>query len=732
MSPPKIGVQKQSREKDEIKLKDMLFSKKSIHNIEKMVQFTEEQKNLIEAPSNISICVSACPGSGKTTTTIHRIVYLVKNNIIPLKNIAMFTYNRSLGQDMSSKLRGLEIDTKEMFWCGTLHAYCFKSTNNYQDLKPWIDKYSSGKPIPNIDHLKYIIFDEYQDADEDMAGVIKLLSPNCTVMIVGDNRQQLYGYRGANIEHLYRIKDDFKEYTLTQSFRCNKNICHFLNCVWRGKDVAPMFSIIDGPKPTLYRSKGYSMNNPNIVTEIVKIVQEQRQGSIAIISPTVNSDNARRFLNDIHSNIYHQLGLTFDCYFNDLDRVEKTIESGYLMSSIHEVKGLEYDTVILLNAIDNKYFFDVPTYEAQCKFFVACSRPRQNLYIFEHQYFFMNGSICWISDNLSLFDLPDDEMWNKPHQSRIPDRHYKMDRTCRDFVRGLTNGQRRALINRYAAPTTLKKDIGLNKQVSTDLLEILFAVKAGFTIKFDYRAYLTLGDWQEVINNKKVPEHIVAKISLVFPYPNIIVTKAVDKDRTKLRVLYLDYSRWVTLPTELPDVNSMLELVEITENNVVSDYMCDEYYKNIGRAHQIRLNCSNIDEKFVQNLWWILRFNKLMDMHVLGFNQPDLAPEDIQSILNFINTAPLFKYLTPTSYHPIIKKPITLNGNEMTIHAHVDFELENGLLGFKCTNSDTFDDAWLYLMVYNLLAGPHKQTKYDTLYIYNAHSGTLYSRKLIT
>ena len=703
-----------------------------------MVTFTQEQKKLIEAPADISICVSACPGSGKTTTTIHRISYMVKNHGIPLKQIAMFTYNRSLGQDMSSKLKKLGINTEEMFWCGTLHAFCYKTTNNYQDLKPWIDRFSH-EPVPDVEQLKYIIFDEYQDADEDMASIIRILAPNRCVMIVGDNRQQLYGYRGANINHLLNVKDDFKEYTLTQSFRCNNNICNFLNCIWRDQDVAPMYSIIDGPKPTFYRSKGFSMNNPNIVTEIVKIVTQFQTGSIAIISPTVNSDNARRFLNDIHSNIYYQVGLMFDCYFNDLDRVEKTIESRYLMSSIHEVKGLEYDTVILLNAIDNKYFFDVPTYEAQCKLFVACSRARQNLYVFEHQYFFMNGSICWISDNLSLFNLPDEsDKWNKPHQSRIPDRHYKMDRNCRDFVRGLTNEQRRAILNKYSAPTIIKKDIGLNKYlgnkagtISTDLLEILFAVKAGYSIKFDYRAYLTLDDWQEVLNNKKVPENIIAKIKLVYPYQYIYVTKTVEKDRTKLRVLYLDYSRWVTLPTELPDMNSMLELVEITENNVVSDYMCQEYYKNIGHAHSIRLNCTNIDVKFVQNLWWILRFNKLMDMNVVGFNQPDLGEEEIKAILKFVDESPLFTYLTPVQYHPITKKTITVSGNEMTIHAHVDFECENGLLGFKCTSSDTFDDPWLYLMVYNLLAGPNKQSKYETIYIYNAYSGILAERRLI-
>jgi len=82
----------------------------------------------------------------------------------------------------------------------------------------------------------------------------------------------------------------------------------------------------------------------------------------------------------------------FSCHFNEVDRVGSNEKSQqYVISSIHESKGLEYDTVILLNALDNTYFFDGPQYEARCKLFVGASRARQNLFIFEHHYHFTNG-----------------------------------------------------------------------------------------------------------------------------------------------------------------------------------------------------------------------------------------------------------------------------------------------------------------------------------------------------
>jgi len=144
------------------------------------------------------------------------------------------------------------------------------------------------------DKLKYIIFDEYQDADEDIASVIRILAKDRFLMIVGDNRQQLYGYRGANIRHLLSIKSDFAQYTLTESFRCNQNICAFLNRIWSDEEDSSiktvMRSQIVGPKPVLYRSRGNAMNNPDITEEIIRIVERLRDGSIAIISPTVNSE----------------------------------------------------------------------------------------------------------------------------------------------------------------------------------------------------------------------------------------------------------------------------------------------------------------------------------------------------------------------------------------------------------------------------------------------------------
>src|SRR5689334_2079977 len=123
-----------------------------------MVNLTPEQIQIVQAPLEISICVNSVPGSGKTTTMVHRIHYLANHYQVPLNQIAMFTYNHSLGKDMSIKLQKLGIESSSMAWCGTLHAFCYRHTRNYQDLRVWIDD-----PPEISSELKYIIFDEYQD-----------------------------------------------------------------------------------------------------------------------------------------------------------------------------------------------------------------------------------------------------------------------------------------------------------------------------------------------------------------------------------------------------------------------------------------------------------------------------------------------------------------------------------------------------------------------------------------
>lgn len=721
--------------------------------------FTSEQRLIIEAHPNQNIVVNAVPGSGKTTTMIYRIAYMVYHYRIPLESIAMFTYNRSLGKDMTKKLTRLGIDTTNMAFCGTLHSFCYRETKDYQDLKPWIDRYTS-QPFMH-DKLKYIIFDEYQDADEDIASVIRILAKDRFLMIVGDNRQQLYGYRGADIRHLLSIKNDFVQYTLTESFRCNQNICAFLNRIWSDVEDSSFKTVIHskitGPRPVLYRSWGNAMNNPDITKEIIRIVERLRDGSIAIISPTVNSETSKRFLNDIHSNILNQTGISFSCHFNEVDR-ERLCEKSqqYVISSIHDSKGLEYDTVILLNALDTPYLFDVPKYEARCKLFVGVSRARQNLFIFEHHYHYTTGSIKWIVDSEDLFDRPQDPIWNRPHRLRKDNNPSYIPRSCRDYIRGLSNEERRNIVGKYGPTEIIRKENGLDNHPGAsnssdktsqtrqdlthvpilfgELIETLYARKLGFPVHFEFRVYLTSNEWDQVLRNEVLPESVIDKICQVYPYRYVAIKRIVDWGKVKIYVLFVDLED--LSDADPSNLSTAVKIQEITENNIVSDFMCNLYYHHLDQAQQTRSRILNGFSQFTVNLisdlWWLLRFYKLMEMSLAGFQQPDLTSEEIVNIINYFNNARILQEMHLTNYHTFYKKLLRTKNEDraLMVNGEADFEGQCGIVELKCSSSNNLDDAWLQVMAYNMIAGDKGEPKYENIYIYNALNGTLYRRQL--
>ena len=699
-----------------------------------MPNLTDEQIIIVKAPLNINIVVDAVPGSGKTTTIVHKIVFMINEYKVLAKSIAMFTYNRSLGQDMSIKLKKLGVDPCELFWCGTLHAFCYQTTKNYQDLKSWINMFD----VNNINALKYIIFDEYQDSEKDIASILSILSKDCYLTIIGDKKQQLYEFRGASINHLLKIKDIFVTYTLSKTFRCNRNICELLNKIWIN-DTLNIHSDINGPRPLLYRSKSNAMNNPNITDELVRLVDKYKDRSIAIISPTVNSDVSKRFLNDIHSNILEKNRIIFDQCLDEIKNSRDYKESKYLISSIHEVKGLEYDTVILLNAIDNEYFFDVPTYEAQCKLFVACSRARQNLVVFENNYHFSNGSIKWISDNEDLFD----KVWYLPAKQRqINQTNNKIEKSCRDFIRTLTSEQRYLILKNYGPSEIVRMESGLGNHIgeplmSGKLIEFLLATKLQFNIKFEFKAFITLDEWNKTTKENEIPNSVIDKIHKVYPYTDVKIQRKHDGTKFKILILFIDTIRlrYSKCPV---DIRFMVESHEITENSIVSEFMCNEYYKYLDTAHDIRnlvLSATNCNVDFVKNIWWLLRFECLMKMRLTDFNQPDLTDQDIQTVLDYIQNTYILSEMSISKYHPMYRRRVFLekiDDIELWIRGEVDFECNDAFLEVKCSNSNDLEDAWIQVMIYNLIADTGNKLKYNKVYVYNAITGTLYQRKTLS
>ena len=95
-------------------------------------QYDEFQQAAIEAP--IPALIVAGPGSGKTSTLIGRVEYLIHTQGIAPENILALTFSRKAAEEMQERLQGV-LDTQSAFpTVSTFHAFCAEQLRTYWSL----------------------------------------------------------------------------------------------------------------------------------------------------------------------------------------------------------------------------------------------------------------------------------------------------------------------------------------------------------------------------------------------------------------------------------------------------------------------------------------------------------------------------------------------------------------------------------------------------------------------
>ena len=109
---------------------------------------------------------------------------------------------------------------------------------------------------------KYILIDEYQDANEAQYILSKMISAKYkNICVVGDADQAIYGFRGANYKNILNFEKDYSNalsIKLEQNYRSTKNILDAANCVIRNNQSRKEKNLWstkgDGEKVTYYRA----------------------------------------------------------------------------------------------------------------------------------------------------------------------------------------------------------------------------------------------------------------------------------------------------------------------------------------------------------------------------------------------------------------------------------------------------------------------------------------------
>jgi DNA helicase II / ATP-dependent DNA helicase PcrA len=129
---------------------------------------------------------------------------------------------------------------------------------------------------------RFIMVDEYQDTNKLQHEIVHRLSgTRRNVMVVGDDSQSIYSFRGANFRNIMDFPDDFPGttvITLEENYRSTQPILNFTNEVLRGaaeKYEKHLFTRrIGGELPMIVSTANETLQSQFIVQRILELREE--------------------------------------------------------------------------------------------------------------------------------------------------------------------------------------------------------------------------------------------------------------------------------------------------------------------------------------------------------------------------------------------------------------------------------------------------------------------------
>ena len=130
--------------------------------------------------------------------------------------------------------------------------------------------------------FRYILVDEYQDTNRLQADIIrKLASGHDNVMVVGDDSQSIYAFRGATFRNIMDFPTLFpgcRMYKLEENYRSTQPILNVANEIIQGaaeKYTKQLFTRkLDGPLPALVQAAGENAQSRFIAQKILELREE--------------------------------------------------------------------------------------------------------------------------------------------------------------------------------------------------------------------------------------------------------------------------------------------------------------------------------------------------------------------------------------------------------------------------------------------------------------------------
>jgi hypothetical protein len=358
-----------------------------------------EQLAIVELCRTQNVIVSARPGAGKTATA----QAIVADN--PNRPIAVITYSKRLQLATAGRLDAYPCS--DAFTFHGLASQLFSTTVNNDSILQLLRR---NKTVPTWTGKLYetIILDEMQDCTDDLFWLICVFVSAVThaasgraprIVVLGDERQAIYGFRGADSRYLSLSSDamatlspyPWTRLELSKSFRLSHQNSAFVNNVFLGGEQYIVGSH-SGPKP-LYLH-GNVFHERTIAQHLVPLIQQYGPERTAILAPSVRKNVPvpllTNYLSDVHIPIAKPI--------SDVAPLDdKVLQGKVCVSTYHQFKGSERDLIIIYG-VDAGYFRflarDLPDDTCPNTIFVALTRACKHLVVV-HDY--RQGSMPFVN-----------------------------------------------------------------------------------------------------------------------------------------------------------------------------------------------------------------------------------------------------------------------------------------------------------------------------------------------
>ncbi|MCM1370373.1 MAG: UvrD-helicase domain-containing protein [Clostridium sp.] len=254
---------------------------------------------------------------------------------------------------------------------------------------------SKYKELNKNVNYSYLIIDEYQDVSFQKYNFIKKISDtfNSKIIAVGDDWQSIYGFSGSKIS-LFTDFDKLFGYSkiikITKTYRNSQELIDVAgNFVCKNTNQYKKNLVSNKHLENPIEINYYDNNKIEVINNIINNIYLENKTSKILLLGRYNSD-----INDLLESKYFKKGIDNKIICNSCSN------SDISFLTVHASKGLGFDEVILINAIDDIHGFpskiknddlisvfdsnileNIAYPEERRLFYVALTRTKNKVYI---------------------------------------------------------------------------------------------------------------------------------------------------------------------------------------------------------------------------------------------------------------------------------------------------------------------------------------------------------------